>query len=295
MLLLILAKVPEWSIALQTFRRGLITALLAAAGLLILPVMTPPVMAADQPIIIDHTCTDLSQIPQERIDLAKQNLRLAYGHTSHGSQIVTGMEVLTWSSDLYAFNWDGDGGALSLYDTVPEGDLGSPDRVTWASLTQDMLNSEGNNRNVVVWSWCGQVSWSSPEDIDTYLNLMSQLERDFPNVTFVYMTGHLDGTGEEGNLNQRNNQIRDYCRANNKVLFDFADIESYDPDGNYYLNRGATDGCDYDGGNWADDWCARNPGQCADCDCAHSKGINCQQKAKAFWWMLARLAGWPGP
>ncbi len=72
-----------------------------------------------------------------------------------------------------------------------------------------------------------------------------QLEAEYPDVTFVYMTGHLDGTGEEGNLFQRNNQIRDFCLANDKVLFDFADIESYDPDGNYFLRPFATDSCDY--------------------------------------------------
>ena len=32
-----------------------------------------------------------------------------------------------------------------------------------------------------------------------------------------------------------NNLIRDYVASNNKVLFDFADIESYDPDGNIIL------------------------------------------------------------
>jgi len=76
------------------------------------------------------------------------------------------------------------------------------------------------------------------------------------------MTGHLDGTGEDGNLHQRNNQIRNYCLANNKVLFDFADTESYDPDGNYFLDRGANDGCYYSGGNWADKWCGANQGKC---------------------------------
>ena len=69
-----------------------------------------------------------------------------------------------------------------------------------------------------------------------YLSLMDGLEQEFPGVTFVYMTGHLTGTGVGGNLNQRNEQIRAYCRANNKVLFDFADIESYDPDGDYFLD-----------------------------------------------------------
>ena len=114
------------------------------------------------------------------------------------------------------------------------------------------------------------------------------------------MTGHLDGSGVEGTLHQRNEQIRQFCRTHGKLLFDFADIESYDPDGNYFLDRFADDNCDYIGAdgqrhNWAQEWCAGNPGQCGDCSCAHSQCLNCQQKGKAFWWMMARAAGWEGP
>ena len=123
---------------------------------------------------------------------------------------------------------------------------------------------------------------------------MNQLEIDYPDVLFVYMTGHLDGTGETGNLHIRNEQIRNYCISNDKVLFDFADIESHDPDGEYFLDRGADDACNYAAGNWAIEWCSANPGSdlCATCSCAHSHPLNCNLKARAFWWMMARLAGW---
>ncbi len=252
-------------------------------------------------IIIDHTCTDLASIPSEWIEQAKDRLRVCYGHTSHGSQIITGMEVLSSNSSfagLYDFTTDGSvvSGMLSIADTTPEGDLGNPDRITWASRTRSYLKGGGGDRNVVVWSWCGQVSDASASDIDTYFNRMSQLESEFPSVTFVYMTGHLDGSGEGGNLNQRNNQIRQYVRNNNKILFDFADIESYDPDGNYFLNRGADDGCAYSAGNWALQWCSAHAGSplCASCDCAHSQPLNCNLKARAFWWLMAKIAGWGG-
>jgi hypothetical protein len=247
-------------------------------------------------IVADHTTCDIALVPGEWVEAAKGGLRIWYGHTSHGSQIVSGLATLR--SDLLAYN-DGPE-TLSIRETG--GDLGNPDATTWATKTREQLDRADNDRNVVVWSWCGQVSGRSEEVLRRdYLELMTSLEREYPDVLFVYMTGHLDGTGSEGNLHKRNEQIRDYCRENDKILFDFADIESFDPDGAPYLDLGANDNCDYRdpdtgaGRNWADEWCAAHPGTCASCSCAHSKCLNCQLKGSAFWWLLARMAGWPGP
>jgi uncharacterized repeat protein (TIGR01451 family) len=258
--------------------------------------------ALNEPIIIDHTCTDLSKIPDYWVEQAKELLRVSYGHTSHGSQPVTGMTVLESGplniDGLYDFNTNGavQAGVLSLANYTPDGDLGNPDRYTWEARTRTYLNGSGSDRNVVVWSWCSQAD-TTAENIDIYLNLMHGLEQDYPGVAFVYMTGHLNGMGETDNLHLRNEQIRAFVRANNGVLFDFADIESYDPDGDYFLDLGADDHCNYSGGNWADEWCAENPGDplCAACSCSHSRPLNCNLKGRAFWWMLARLAGWSGP
>ncbi|RLI99307.1 MAG: hypothetical protein DRP06_03710, partial [Candidatus Aenigmatarchaeota archaeon] len=247
-------------------------------------------------IIADHTTINkFDSIPNSWIEKAKERFRISYGHTSHGSQIISGMNVLKAKSNLYSFSNSGGTGILSIHDRIPSGDLGNPDRTTWATRTRTMLDNQNNDRNIVMWSWCGQAD-TSESNMQIYLDLMNQLELDYPDITFIYMTGHLTGTGENGNLNQRNNQIRDFCKTNNKTLFDFADIESYNPDGSYFLNQGATDSCSYDGGNWADEWCAANPSSdmCSTCSCAHSKSLNCNMKAMAFWWMLARLAGWSG-
>jgi len=118
---------------------------------------------------------------------------------------------------------------------------------------------------------------------------MNQLEEEFPDVAFIYMTGHLDGTGDDGLLRENNRQIRDWCLQNGKLLFDFEDIESWDPAGEYYPD--GTDACE-----WCSDWMMENPEACPDCadSCAHSHCFNCYQKGKAFWWLLARIAGWNG-
>lgn len=256
-------------------------------------------------IIANHTIAKLSLLPDEWIDSAKVNLHIAYGHTSHGSQLVTGMEgLVNWKGAQYAFNEGGSYGALDIDDYAFPGasDLGNPDRTSWATATRNYLNDLANNDvNVVIWSWCGQVSSATEADINTYLDLMNELENDYQYVKFVYMTGHLDGTGINGNLNVRNEQIRNYCVTNGKILYDFSDIESYDPDGNYYLDKDANDNCDYDSDgngsldkNWAIDWQNSHTINVDwyDCSAAHSQPLNGNLKAYAAWWLWAKLAGW---
>ncbi len=249
-----------------------------------------------QAIVANHEHINRGDIPTTWIEAAKSDLRIWYGHTSHGSQLTTGMNNLHGHvGDLFAYNTSGSSGQLAYQEVY--GDLGGTGSLGWEVMTCAQLNDPANDRNVVMWSWCGGVSGNTVQGINIYLNAMNQLELDFPEVQFVYMTGHRD-IWSDANLKARNQQIRDYCIAYDKILFDFADIESYNPNGNYF--EFANDNCDYYDaninylGNWANEYCSQNPGSeyCWDCSCAHSLPANCNMKGVAAWWMYAKMAGW---
>lgn len=252
--------------------------------------------------VVNHTSIKLNQIPLEWIEKAKKDLHIAYGHTSHGSQIISGLIGLTeFKKSPYIYKKEFPEGSLDLRDN-PFGsqmDLGSK---TWAQETRKYLE-KNKDINVVMWSWCGQLSKASTGYVKTYLDLMQALEKQYPKVTFVYMTGHLDGTGEKNTLAKNNKQIRDFCNKNNKVLYDFADIESYNPDGVYFGDKYANDACAYDSDgdkkpdkNWAKEW--QNTHKIGvdwyQCTAAHSQSVNANMKAYAGWWLMARIAGWDG-
>ncbi len=256
--------------------------------------------AFSQAIIVDHNCTKPEQIPQDYLQQARTYLHIAYGHTSHGSQLITGMNAIesAWGDD-FAFSSGLTNDKLEINESLG-GDVGYYPQ--WVNNTRAFLEDETNTRfNVIMWSWCGQLSSLSEQQVwDHYLTPMTQLENDYPDIQFVYMTGHLDGSGIDGTLNVNNEIIRSYCLENNKILYDFADIESYDPDGNYFLDRRADDECRYDSNNdgsrdanWAIEWCATNPDSyLLTGSCAHSEGLNCEYKGRVAWWLYARLVGW---
>ncbi|NMC04934.1 MAG: hypothetical protein GYA24_06970 [Candidatus Lokiarchaeota archaeon] len=267
------------------------------------------------PIIVNHAKCDFvrhDRIPDAAIIRAKQVLHVAYGHTSHGSQLITGMDGLPSFKEgqggtpgLYDWNDGPLAGALDIDDYAFPDDVGY---AGWDSSTRDYLNDPGNaDVNVVIWSWCGQVNdYHDQTMIDHYLGPMSRLEADYPGVSFVYMTGHLEGEGAAlvpGTTYYSNEQIRRYCRDNNKILYDFADIESYTPDGIDVLRKGADDTCAYDPdgvepfdrtANWATEWQASHA-EGVDwyaCSPAHTEAVNGNFKAYAAWYLWARLAGW---
>ncbi len=259
-------------------------------------------------IIANHTIMREmyeGKIPLDDFTQAKTKIKMKYVHTSHGSQMIEGVQKYDEAIHNDSFDMpslyrnkghffqmvtsDRDDG-LYIYEPPQENINGS------VSNIRDLFNSGqlSSNFNVFSIAWCGQLSYCSKAQVNKYLEEINKLENENPNIVFIYMTGHLDGTGKNGKLNRNNNIIREYCIANDKVLFDFADIESYDLDyetnNKNYLELQGDDACNYNQGNWGYQWQEANPNKWFDGQFAHTKPINGNQKTYAFWWLMCEIA-----
>jgi len=244
-----------------------------------------------QAIVIDHTSTDLSKIPDIWINQVKSLVKLHYAHTSHGGQLTTGIERLA-DPDLPVYD------ARLRIKIQPQALPAGPDlcvmdgQITETYITPELYWKNGGDGltrtvletfraiNVSMWAWCTQLEYYSESEVREYLDVMSSLERSCPQVKFVYFTGNAQATSEAGyNRRLRNEQIRKYCRENNKILYDFADLDAWHGDEQAtYLYNGMTIPVEhsfYHGG-----------------EAAHTTYSSCENKGRALWWLLARLSGW---
>jgi len=238
-----------------------------------------------QDMIIGHNqahLEDLKSVPVQWIDSAKAKLKVAYFHTSHGSQLNSGLtplDAFMGGQGIYARSEEGGPGVL-YFDDHYGPDLSNREGV-FDDETRAFLDDPANQEvNVIMWSWC-QIQGHDGDENPGYCSNMDSLVAEYgPGgskiksgvrtvpVRFVYMTGHLNGQGEAGRTNEINNYIRNHCVSNNRILYDFGEEDGAhnEPSGGQYYN----------------------------CSPAHTHAVNGNMKAYAFWYLFARLAGWEG-
>ena len=247
-----------------------------------------------EPLIIDHNCENLAQIPLEWIDNAQDSIKWHYAHTSHGGQITTGLQRIEDNDATYniargSSNLPTEADALCIFDGQESDTYITPDEYWETKSGMDKTRSVLTNNpslNVSQWSWCTQLNTYSEAQVQAYLDSISTLEAEFPNVTFVYMTGNAQATGSGGyNRYLRNEQIRQYCRDNNKVLYDFADLDAWCY--NESTQEWEQNTYEYNGQNIPVEHSEFNGNESG-----HTTYTSCEQKGRAAWWMVSRLAGW---
>ena len=155
------------------------------------------------------------------------------------------------------------------------------------------VNAHSSSYDIFGMKFCYVDGSSQGTDVDQqyYINKMLSLESKYPTKTFIWATSALwnyPGTAcslnENHDLNscQRiaefNQQIRTYAKAHNKILYDIADIESHDANGNSCTVEG------YEG--MCAEWYANSGG--------HPNVVGAIRLAKGFWWLMARINGWNG-
>ncbi|MBI3099236.1 MAG: hypothetical protein HYY93_13500 [Planctomycetes bacterium] len=228
--------------------------------------------------VIDHTCVDATdeRIPREHLDEAR-SLDVLFGHQSVGGNILEGLEdLMNQDEERYAYEAPEDPKPhwFDKNDGFGHFEVGeNEDPASKIDEFQSRLKEAGYGKHVSVamFKFCfvdlTEGGEAKPGDVfKAYSEAMEGLEKEFPKVRFVWWTSPIETTGNRARM-KFNRLVRDWCKKKGKVLFDLADIEA---NGGGALPAEDTD----DGG--------------------HLNESGRVRVARAWWWLMARLAGWDG-
>lgn len=254
----------------------------------------------EKAVIIDHRHTNLAEIPTQYLDIIKSSPHIFHYVTrSHGWQIPEGLGIIEtelghrsiWSyPEMPSLSEN----AIKMYIGMPETDYVEPEgyfRSNAGMNSVRQLITAHPDIKYSMFAWCQDLhTWPDDPIVAEYLDSLNTLEQEFPDVNFIYMTSNAESVDPWGiwMKNENFERIRKFCRDNNKILFDFADLDCW-KDGEQYLEHAYFE---ENGEVSLDTMIAVQHPDYREDGPGHTTAENCYNKGKAFWWMMAVLNGW---
>ena len=236
--------------------------------------------AAGQGLVVDHASVGRTdRIPDATIAKVRE-LDVLFGHQSVGANILDGLGMLgprfaiepviepeaTWYDENHGLgefpvgdNEDPLGKIENFRRMIGEGGFGK--RIDVAMMKLCYVDFTGDLE-------------AARGVYESYGAMMDALEKELPRVRFVWWTAPLMESDNAGR-NEFNRLVRAHCEAHGKILFDLADIESHDESGTPHRADGEPALCP----EWSEDG-------------GHLSEAGRRRVATAWWYLMARLAGW---
>jgi hypothetical protein len=244
-------------------------------------------------ISINYDDLNASDIPADVLSEI-QTLDVYFEHASVGQNIMGGLEALETDESRYTFTrggeWSDDSAGFN--DTTitdwfaanngfgdnARGNPGFSDKVTrFDSRVRSGLFAAGID--VAMFKFC-YIDSPGDGDAQTCFNqvrtIMEGLQEDYPDTVFVWWTMPIEIT-TNADRQEYNELVRTYCLENDQWLLDIADIECHDPSG-----TPQADASGYE----------RLFAEYASDDYGHLNTDGSERVARAWWVLLARIAGW---